>query len=77
MANNKKEATTKQQKKDYQKSTEERLDDEIELALKSVTVTKFRTEQLHQNWRDHLFRLSCGKFMKFKVTVHVVPSQRK
>ena len=51
------------QEKDYMKSSQKRLDEEIEKALSSVTITKFRTEQLHQNWRDHLFRLSCGKFV--------------
>lgn len=50
-----------QEKKDYTKSTRERLDDEIEKAFQSVTITKFQTEQLHSNWRDHLFRLSAGK----------------
>jgi hypothetical protein len=54
-------ATPAPQEKDYKKSSQKRLDDEIEKALSSVTITKFRTEQLHQNWRDHLFRLSCGK----------------
>lgn len=49
-----------QEKKDYTKSTRERLDDEIEKAFQSVTITKFQTEQLHSNWRDHLFRLSAG-----------------
>lgn len=37
------------------------LEDEISKAFESVTVTKFRTEQLHTNWRAHLLRLSLGK----------------
>jgi hypothetical protein len=37
------------------------LDEEIDKAMKSVTITKFRTEQLHENWRRHLFKMSVGE----------------
>lgn len=36
------------------------LDEEIDKAMKSVTITKFRTDQLHEGWRQHLFKMAIG-----------------
>jgi hypothetical protein len=42
------------------------IDEEIEKAINAVALTKFRTEQLHDNWRRHLFRMSVGKLRNKK-----------
>jgi len=39
------------------------LHEEIDKAMKSVTVTKFRTEQLHEKWREWL--LAAGALYKY------------
>jgi len=49
--------TGTRQKKEKEDSA---LDEEIDRAMKSVTITKFRTDQLHENWRKHLFKMSVG-----------------
>lgn len=38
------------------------VEEELEKALQAVAMTKFRTEQLHENWRRHLFRMSVGMY---------------
>ena len=45
------------------------LDEEIDKAMKSVTITKFRTDQLHEGWRQHLFKMAIGEYRKGTVFV--------
>jgi len=58
--------TGTRQKKEKEDSA---LDEEIDRAMKSVTITKFRTDQLHENWRKHLFKMSVGEYCNVFVNI--------
>lgn len=59
-------AKQKRQKKDKTEgtvSTDAKLEDELDKALKSAAIVKVRTEEVHRNWKDHLFRMALGMLL--------------
>ena len=62
-------AKQKRQKKDKTEGTvsadakKPNIEDELDKALKSAAIVKVRTEEVHRNWKDHLFRMALGMFL--------------
>lgn len=63
-------AKQKRQKKDKTEGAvsadakKSNIEDELEKALKSAAIVKVRTEEVHRNWKDHLFRMALGMFLR-------------